>query len=213
MRDKYAATVTALGILTFLTFIPLAIMNQTTGWIPDIIFFTALTIFYYFTFDTWRLNVPILTIIILGHITHAMGVFGWYNISPIPIAWERVTHLLGSFSFGLLSFRFLSQWLTKNLFTRKNMLILIAILFMSIGIGAFVEMTEFWGYLSVGEGDNGALFFGAGDGVAGLQGEELINVMGGGWINEGWDMTFNLIGILAAMLLMILIRTFYAHKD
>jgi hypothetical protein len=103
--------------------------------------------------------------------------------------------------------------MTQKVFTKRNMGILIAILFMSIGIGAFVEMTEFWGYLTLGEGDNGALFFGAGDGVLGLEGDELIAAMGGGWINEGWDMTVNLGGIIAAMLLMLGIRMTFSRKD
>src|SRR4030043_2423411 len=96
MRDRYATVTMIIASLIFLTFIPIAIMNQTTGWIPDIVIFFLLTLFYYWTWDAWRMNMTIFAILVLGHITHAMGVFGWYHISPIPIGWERGTHVIDS---------------------------------------------------------------------------------------------------------------------
>lgn len=198
MRDRYVTATTVIGALIFLTFIPIAIMNQTTGWIPDVILFLALTIFYYWTYDTWRMKLPILAILILGHVTHAMGIFGWYHISPIGIGWERVTHVLGSLGIGMLCYRFLGQWKAKGQ-AKRNRLVTIAIFLMALGLGAVVELTEFWGYLYLGHGE-GALFFGPGDGVVGLTGSDLVDVVGGGWINEGWDMTFNSLGIIIGMI-------------
>lgn len=90
-------------------------------------------------------------------------------------------------------------------FTRKNLLLLMAVFLAATGVGAIVELSEFVGYLFAGQGE-GAFMFGPGDGVAGLKGTDLIDALGGGWINEGWDFVYNTIGIIAGMAMMIVIR-------
>jgi len=185
--------------------IPIAVLNGVYGWIPDIVVFIFLTLLYYWLYNTFRMNMPIFTIIIIGHILHACGIFGWYHISPVPIPWERITHLIGALSFSLLFFRWMEQWMDVKFFTKKNLVLLLAVFLATTGVGAVVELSEFIGYLKLGTGE-GAFMFGPGDGVAGLQGNELIDAIGGGWINEGWDFIFNTIGILVGMAIMITLR-------
>lgn len=202
MKDTYARVATIISVLIFALFIPLALLNETTGWIPDLVVFILLTLFYYWTWDTWRLTLPIFTIVILGHITHAMGVFGWYSINPGPIQYDHITHLLGSIGIALITYRFISQFMDEKPFTKKNLLLLGTIFFAASGVGAIVELSEFLGYLFLGFGDAGALFFGAGDGVIGLEGTDLMDAIGGGWINLGWDLTYNTLGVLIGMSIM-----------
>jgi hypothetical protein len=118
----------------------------------------------------------------------------------VPIRWEIVTHLAGGFAFSLLVFRWMEQWMEKK-FTKKTCFVLIGIFLAATGLGAIVEISEFVGYLFAGEGE-GAFQFGPGDGVAGKEGTELIDALGGGWINEGWDFIYNTIGILVGIILM-----------
>lgn len=198
--DNYVKTLTGISILIFLVMIPIAYLNGVYGWIPDICVFILLTLFYYWAYDTLRMNTPIFTLLIIAHILHAGGIFGWYHISPVPIRWEIVTHLAGGFAFSLLVFRWMEQWMEKK-FTKKTCFVLIGIFLAATGLGAIVEISEFVGYLFAGEGE-GAFQFGPGDGVAGKEGTELIDALGGGWINEGWDFIYNTIGILVGIILM-----------
>lgn len=197
--------VTATSILIFLIMIPLALMNQVYAWIPDLILFIGLTLFYYWTYHTFRMTLPIFTLLIIGHILHACGIFGWYHLSPVSIQWDHITHFFGALPFALLFFRWMEQWMTTTLFTRKNLLILIAIFMAATGVGAVVELSEFIGYLNLGFGD-GAFMFGPGDGVIGLEGSDLIDSLGGGWINAGWDFTYNTLGIITGMIIMLAIH-------
>lgn len=203
--DNYVKTLTIISILIFLVMIPIAYLNGVYGWIPDIFVFIALTLFYYWTYDTLRMNMPIFTMLIIGHLTHAMGIFGWYHISPVPIQWDHITHFFGALPYALLFFRWMEQWMDVQFLTKKNLLLLMAVLLAATGIGAVNELSEFVGYLSLGFGE-GAFMFGPGDGVAGLEGSDLIDAIGGGWINEGWDFVFNTIGIIAGMFIMIILR-------
>ncbi len=202
--NNYVKLLTATSLLIFTVLISLAIMNKTYGWIPDLAIFIILTIFYYWTYDTFRMNMPIFTLLIIGHVLHGTGVLGWYYASPVPIQWDHITHFFGTLPFALLFFKWMSQWLDKGI-TKKNILIIMAVFFSAMGVGAIVELFEFIGYLALGFGD-GVLMFGPGDGIAGLQGTDLIDAIGGGWINEGWDFVYNTIGIITGLAIMITIR-------
>ncbi|MBW2969655.1 hypothetical protein KY309_02630 [Candidatus Woesearchaeota archaeon] len=203
--DNYVRILTVISLLIFLVMIPLALLTGVPGFIPDIVFFMVLVLFYYWTYDAFRNNMPIFTLLVIGHLLHACGIFGWYNISPVPIQWDHLTHFFGTLPFALLFFRWAGQWMDAKFLTKKNLLLVIVVFFAAMGVGAMVELIEFLGYLSLGFGE-GALMFGTGDGIAGLGGTDLIDALGGGWINEGWDFVFNTFGILSGMFLMIILK-------
>ena len=203
--DNHVRLLTIIGVLIFLVMIPIAYLNGVYGFIPDLMTFIVLTLFYYWTFNTFRNTVPIFTLLIIGHLTHAMGIFGWYHISPVPIQWDHITHIFGALPYALLFFRFFEQWADVRWFSKKNLLLLLAVFLAATGVGAVVEMSEFVGYLSLGFGE-GAFMFGPGDGIAGHSGSDLIDVIGGGWINEGWDFMYNTVGIIIGIIIMVIIR-------
>ncbi len=194
-----------ISTLIFLVMIPISIINGVYAFIPDLFIFIALTWFYYWTYNAFKMNMPIFTMLIIGHISHAVGIFGWYHISPIPIQWDHVTHFFGAFPFALLFFRWMEQWMDAQIITKKNIMFLITIFLAASGVGAMVELSEFLGYLKFGFGD-GLFRFGPGDGLEGKTGSDLIESLGGGWINEGWDFIFNTTGIVFGMALMLFIR-------
>ena len=201
--DNQVRIITAISVLIFFVMIALAAVNGINGFIPDILIFIGLTLFYAWTYNTFRMNTPIFTLLIIGHILHSCGIFGWYHISPLPIQWDHITHFFGAMPFALLFFNFLAQWADAKWFTRKNLSLLFIVFFAAMGVGAIVELSEFVGFLSLGFGE-GAFMFGAGDSVEGLEGNSLIEAIGGGWINTGWDLTFNTIGILFGIAVMII---------
>ncbi len=203
--DNYVKSLTIISILIFLVMIPIAYLNGVYGWIPDICVFIILTLFYYWMYDTLKMNMPIFTMLIIGHLAHAMGIFGWYYISPIPIQWDHITHVFGILPFALLFFRWIEQWMDVKFCTKKNLLLIFTVFLAATGVGAVNELSEFIGYLSLGFGE-GAFMFGPGDGVTGLQGTDLVDALGGGWINEGWDFVYNTVGIIIGMAIMIVLR-------
>ncbi|MBS3148577.1 hypothetical protein J4219_06835 [Candidatus Woesearchaeota archaeon] len=191
-----------IGILSLLVLIPLALVSGTAGFIPELLIFAAITGILYLCFDTLRLNVPVYTLVILSMLLHGFGVLGFYGQSPLPVAWDHVTHF-ALFSWGLMFFRFFEQWMDVRFFSKRTILLLCAVFLAASGVGAVIELSEFLGYLQQGFGE-GAFAFGPGDGV-GTDGDVIAN-LGGGWINTGWDLIFNTAGILLAMFICVVIR-------
>lgn len=201
--------VTWIAIVMFIVFIFYSFLVGVRAFIPDYILFIILILYLYKAYDKWRLNLPIYTIVILSLLLHSAGVFGWYHVSPIGWQWDLVTHFFGLMAWAMFFFNYARPWLEKTCWTTKNVRIFILVVLAAMGIGAAVEMVEFFGYLSFGFGD-GVLKFGPGDGVSGLTGQELISSLGGGWINENWDLTFNMLGALMGAFIMIMLQ-FYLH--
>lgn len=201
-----------IGLAIYATFIPLAIIKDLSGFIPDLIIFSTVLTFIYFNWNSFKITKQIFTLIILSQALHACGIFGWYGSSPLPIDWDHITHLVGLFSFSLLFFRFIEQF-TDSTFTKKNILLYTLAILAASGVGAVIELAEFAGYLKFGFGE-GALAFGPGDGAAGTfttDTDGLINNLGGGWINTGWDLIYNTIGITAG-LIATLTNNFFRKK-
>ena len=204
-ESKGVRLVLALSVLVYAL---LFISSYFTGiheYREDIALFMLLAFLYYFNFSRWNLTIPIYAMLVFGNIAHALGVFGFYGSSPLPIAWDHISHFFGALPFAMLFFQLFRDNFTKNFFTWKNFGTFILIFLLATGIGAVVEISEFAGFLTTGFG-NGALSFGAGDGFANIPAEQMtsmINVVGGGWINEGWDFVFNTLGILVGLLIMI----------
>jgi len=210
--EKETKSVMVISILIFLTTIGISITNEVYGFIPDAIIFSLMIIFFAFTYETFRLNTPILTMITIGLLLHMCGIFGWYHTSPLPIQWAHITHFFGTLPFACMFYRFLDQWSDMKLFTKKNLAIIIAVFLCATGAGAIVELSEFAGYLTLGYGE-GALMFGDGDGTQGLTGDALIQTIGGGWINMGWDLIFNTLGIITGIGIMLMGKIIYKKPE
>lgn len=198
---------TFISVFIFLCFIAVSALDGSYGWIPDIFAYIVLVFFLYKTRCFWRLNPLVFVALVFGAVLHCCGVFGWYGSSPLPVQWDHFSHFFGALPFALLFWSFFSQFMDKKVFTKKNLVLVILIFFASYGVCAFVELIEFVGYLRLGFGEHGTLFFGAGDVDL-----ELMDVVGGGWINEGWDFVYNTIGILTGMIMMFsltVIRRFF----
>lgn len=206
--NRDVLSVTTISILIYAILIPLSYLHGTQGFVPEIMLFMALGVFFAWMYNTLKLNIPILTMLHIGFILHSFGIFGWYNISPIPIAWERITHFFGILPMAMMFYNWTSQFMDAKLFTRKNLFMIITVFFAATGVGALVEVGEFVGYLTLGHGE-GALMFGPGDSIEGFGGSDVIDEIGGGWINASWDMIFNSIGAIAAIIIMLFARLFY----
>jgi len=172
--------------------------TQVTAFFPDLVIHIAVLLFLYFNRNLLRLNPTIYSLVAFGMLLHDFGILGFYATSPVPIQWDHLTHFFGGLPIALLLFNFLRPWMSPKLPTRTVTLIAL-VFFAALGVGALVEVNEFWGFLKLGFG-NGAFQFGPGDSFPGIGSDiNAISLIGGGWINEGWDLTYDIIGILAGI--------------
>jgi uncharacterized membrane protein YjdF len=199
---------TALALALYAVFLALAWANNVfIYYAADTLFAVGMILFLHASFRFWRLSEFVYTLLILGFASHLMGIFGWYNESPIPLQWDHVTHGLPMFAFTAFFYNFARQWMGERFWSGKTWGALLLVLLAGLGVGALVENLEFAGYLTVGAGE-GALFFGGqGDGVPLTSSqEELINNLGGGYINTEMDLVWNLFGALFAILVMSIVH-------
>ena len=198
--------VTTLAMLTYLVFFIIAWMDDLAKfYAADIIFSAIFILFLSATYRFWRLTTPIYTLLILAFASHLMGIFGWYNVSPIPLQWDHVTHAFPMFAFTLFFFQFMRPHLGK-FWSSKTWGIFILVFLAGLGVGAVVENIEFAGFMALGFGE-GALFMGGlGDGFPENPDPETLKEFGGGYINTELDLIWNAIGALAAMFVMSLIH-------
>lgn len=203
-----------ISIAIYAVFIPLSALHNMGGFIPELILFMALSTFYWWMWDTLKINEPIFMLLVLGNALHSCGIFGWYGQSPLPIDWDHITHFFGLLPFGLLFFRWTEQWMTTKVFTKTNLFIIVTIFLAASGVGAMIELGEFMGYLKFGFGQ-GAFAFGPGDGLEqaiGTDTDNRIADLGGGWVNTGWDLIYNTLGIITGIAIMIALRLIHNKK-
>ena len=201
MKEKNIKwTVTITAILILLILIWYSFIVDIKAFITDHVIFIFLIIFFHKTYEHWRLTPFIYSFMALALLLHSYGSFGWYGTSPLFIPWERITHFIGIMPFTLLFFSYLIPHFDNKFNTQKNWTLLIMIFLTVIGLGAIVEMSEFLGFLTFGNGD-GFLMFGDGDGILGKAGVELLDAYGAGWFNASWDMITNSMGVLTMLIL------------
>ena len=206
-KDIYTALTLGMGVVIFLVMILMSFIWGNTGFVPDMIAFIILSVFFYFTYEKWNLNLPIYTMLILGFIPHALGFMGFYGSTPIGLQWDHLTHLMPIFAFTLLFFNYLNQWMDRKLFTFKTLFLIFVVLMAASGVGVVLELIEFSGFMVYGFGE-GALAFGTGDAGPGqlVTSVEEIEAYGVGWFNTMYDLVWNSIGAISAILIMIIIH-------
>jgi len=180
---------TSIGI--FLFFIFLAYRIGVNDYINDSILFLLLVTILYATSRTLAITPFIYTLLLFAFILHNLGMFGFYNISPIFLQWDHVTHFFGEFAVAVLIYNYMHS---RGLLTvdRKHRLVVIALIILaSLGIGVFVEFFEFAGYFIVGDGLG---IFGHG------KGDIVTEFIDSEWFNTLFDLIYNLIGTLCGVL-------------
>ena len=208
MKDKNLLAY-IIGILTFSAFITYSTAINFFEYIPDSIIFIVLISIIYFFRKSLNLNPISFFLLIIALASHNAGVFGWYNISPLPIQYDHFTHFIGLFSVSLVIFNALKKYFTKNKVT--NFLLMLMIFFASLGIGALVEQTEYIGYLQFGTGAGLLKFGGLGD-TPGEGDLRQMDIIGGGWINAMTDLNYNFLGALVGIILMYFTNKYKSKK-
>jgi len=180
------------SLVIFIFLMILAYLNDVKDYINDGIIIIVLLSLIYFGRDSLKLNNFTFLLISFGFLLHNFGVFGFYNVSPLFIQWDHITHFFGELAMGVFVFNYLDK---SNMFVYGRLqtfyLCTFAVL-AAMGFGIFVEFLEFGGYFFVGEGA-GVLGHGLGD-----INTEFIN---GEWFNTMFDLIFNFFGALVGVIL------------
>lgn len=159
-RDTIFRIITTVSILIFIFFFFESSRVGLPSYRNDTIIFSILLILFYFLRNMMNLNPVTYSLLSLAFIFHNLGVFGFYSTSPLPFEWDLWTHGFGLFAYSIMFYNYFKQYFTSE--KKRNALILLLVIFSTLGIGAIIEMVEFSGYLYFGKGE-GFLLYGAGD--------------------------------------------------
>ena len=184
-----------LFLLSFILIIFYAFYSKNFEYILDTTVSIILLSVLFFYYQDFYLNKIIFILIFISLLLHDLGVFGFYNKSPLFFQYDHLTHFVGGFSLSILFVN-----LFNNLKTNKNLLFLLALL-TALGVGSIIEMSEYVGYLTLGEGEGFFYFGGTGD--------VNYDSIGGAWINSSVDQIFNLFGGIFGLLIYALIKKFF----
>ena len=194
-----------IGALTIFIFLAVeAVMRNVKAYMLDSAFSILISVLIYSTRKHWHVSHNSFALIEFSLILHNLGVFGFYNISPISIQWDRITHFMGILAATTGFFQFLEPHM-KLIWTHQNFHLLAAVFFAALGVGAMIENVEYLGYLTLGFGEGGFMMgFGDVDFDTPPEGHttdvpprtmnetELIRNLGGGWHNTELDLVTNL---------------------
>jgi hypothetical protein len=179
------------SLIVFFGFILTAFILDVKAYVNDSVFMILILSFLYWKYDSFKLKGWIFLLIVFGFALHNMGVYGYYNLSPVGLQWDHITHFVGEFVAAIFIYNF---FFAKGFFHTGRggkLSIYFFVLLATLGVGVLVEFLEFFGYLFVGEGVG---IFGHGLGDVNT---EFINSE---WFNTMFDFIYNFLGALIGIL-------------
>lgn len=206
MSNKVLNIVTFLGILYYLAFFAYSyVVDLFRFYAADAVIFFVVVILLRIFYKRLNLNIPVYTLVILTLSLHLYGTFGWYNISPLPIQWDHITHFVPLFALTLVLFCAFQKFM-KRFWTLRTWVVLAMIFLAGLGMGSLVESFEFSGFLAFGFGEGGLRMGGLGDGLPeDAELTEKILEAGGGYFNTELDLLYNTAGVLLALIICSLL--------
>ena len=167
-------------------------------YVPDCIFILAAIGLFYLLEKDHQLEPGMILIGLLPMFLHLVGViFGAFSWFIADIGFDKYVHLLSSASISIVAFYWLMNN-SRNHYVRKAFVALL----IAQGFGALNEVNEFIGYeyLHI----YGATMFSTGDSLPTVKSQLQV-------YDTQWDMIFNLVGALIAVLI-VTSREHYLRK-
>ncbi len=178
--------------------------------------FVAVAVVLYLLRKKLQLTTPTFVFLLAGIGLHVASVLGrFYYISPVPIPWDYLTHIISFIGLSCLFFNFYKRLLDdKKIMTFQN-ISLFVMLFLAVGgVGVLIELSEYSGYIIFGA-QNGALLFGGGD-FAGINiNSDVVSEMemhGGGWLDAMDDLLINSYATIASLVILSM-NHFYRRRN
>ncbi len=208
MKKSTDIFITVLSALLVVTLASFWIYAYTHGseYIYDNILGVFIVIVAYLLRKKLQLTKFIAVIGAVGLLPHMLGTFNFYTTNPLGIRYDHYTHFLGAFAVSLVIY----NALIKNYaISRFNLGVLTFL--STMGLSALVEISEFLGWIFLGEGQGMFFFGGAGDStiIAGVASE---------WFNASMDLVFNSLGAIIGIIVISLLykyaeNTIYKNKQ
>ena len=98
-----------LSLIVFLSLIIIAFITNVKDYVNDGVILIFLLTLLYLGRSSLKLNVWSYLLIAFGFLLHNFGVFGFYNVSPVFIQWDHVTHFFGELGMGVFVFNYLNK--------------------------------------------------------------------------------------------------------
>lgn len=141
-------------------------------------FFVVLLVLY----ERFRLNLKLIISVVFAIGLHQAKLYG--DVYFGFIQFDMIMHVVGAFAVALIIY----QWfIHEERSTRHWKKVAFVTILVVMGIGAVLEIVEFFGYANLPEG-GGILHYGEGD--------------EGGWSDTAQDMMFNAAGALVGVVVM-----------
>ena len=118
---------------------------------------------------------------------HILGDLGLYKLATLNYHYDWIVHFLSP----IFSTIAIVYFLLDNKLTKKFISAAVIAISISITFGALIEMSEYWGFRTIGLGE-GYLGFGVADDSQNY----------GPWENSSWDTSINFLGSLFAILVL-----------
>jgi|SRR3989344_1860684 len=196
-----------IGIM-YITIVILALVSYQTSpvWMYDCLAMIFLIVILTLVYKPLHINHAILTFCFIAIMFHMLGLFGFYSSEPLGLRYDHYVHFFGGMAVCMIAYNYLERYHSNKKFKNihRPAVILLSI-FVAMGLGGIIEMTEYVGWYVYGEGE-GLFLLGAGDyeGASGNPRE---------WINSSLDQIFNAIGAIFGAILMSLKVKWMDKKD
>jgi len=159
------------------------VITGNIGFIADHIYLAVLSLLVLLLHRKMQLSVPIVLIGLIPIILHSIG---WYHVFWLGVPFDLYLHFFSGLAIGLIFYEYMKN---KNAKLKVHNAVLAV--FITAGLGSFLEVFEYIGYTFGGAG-TGIFFYGAGD--------------FGEWANASKDMIANTFGAIFGVGLYSLLR-------
>ena len=137
------------------------------AWTYDSLFSIALLTFLFFSSNKLKIGRLELYLINIGIILHLAGFFGAYSLGFGFFQWDNIVHIFNGGVVAWIIFNFFSKTFEKDknmkkLYDEHKVFLLFLVISVAVTLGAFIELTEFGGFVFLGPGE-GLFFAGSGD--------------------------------------------------
>jgi len=175
-----------------------------TGWFKEIIITIVVITLFLLTSKKTYITPLIFSLLCADLVLNALGTFGFYYKSPLPLGYDRLTHFFGFFGFTLFSY----NYLTHKKINLPTITVFILVFLVSLGLGALMEISEYYSAILSNVSDiNSAALAGPTFGTSNYA--YNTNIIGQDpWINTMQDLISNSLGSLTAIFMIFLYKTF-----
>lgn len=152
-----------------------------------------------------RLTAIGLVFVVLSLAAHLLGVFGFYDQSPLPTTYDQFTNFVGSIASAWIAYDLLKGQFKGSFINSLYLIVLVVSI--SAGITSLVHAIEYWGFSLYGGGDGLFRFGGLGDTTQPTPIIYTQQSLAGAWTNQALDRQAGFMGAFSVVFVRTLAST------